>query len=304
MRNQRLFSGISVVPDDPKFLEREVDVQEEMLDLASIDPANFIAEQRVRRANYDTTPFDPSGEDFRIYPEGFTIWSGFPGMGKTTILRQLLCQLMYRERKVFIASLEERPQDVLGRLCSVAHGTEEYTPEQLLECVDFWRDRLKIWSHRKGVADHAKLLAMIRVLGKDHGYRHAVIDSLARLDIDSGDWENQRLFGNLLETSAASSGMHIHLVAHPRKPAQSGAELDVSDVAGSADIGRLCDNIIFVRRAKEEQVVGEFSKMAISVKKQRYHTGACTTIEGYFDRRLKQYKPAMHDIAPTQYLPR
>src|SRR5208337_2763384 len=137
-------------------------------------------------------------------------------------------------------------------------------------CVDYWHDKLRLWSYRRGIADNARILAVIRVLAKQ-GVRHSIVDSLARLNVNSGDWEAQRLFGNALEATAAISGTHVHLVAHPRKLIKSDQEPDIDDVAGSADIGRLADNIVFMRRPDSDAAVSkDFSPMRVSIRKQRY----------------------------------
>jgi twinkle protein len=295
--------GIFVEADAPEFLENEIEPEREVLDLNTLNVVDMLAARRARQLNFDTAPFDPEGHDMRFFPGGFTVWSGFPGTGKTTLLRQFVCHLLRGGKSVFVASLEEDPQDVFCRLAAVAIGSEELTADALQWCIDCWHDKLRLWSYRRGIAETGRILAVVRVLAKQ-GVRHAIIDSLARLDVHSGDWEAQRLFGNSLEATAAVSGTHIHLVAHPRKLVSAQQEPDINDIAGSADIGRLADNVLFVRRPDSDSPIpSEFSPMRVSVRKQRYHTGACSTIDGYFNKRFHQWKPHLHDIHVTRYLP-
>lgn len=295
--------GIFVEADNPEFLEKDIEPERDLIDLNKLNVGDLLSEYRKRQANFDSAPFDPNGDELRFFPAGYTVWSGFPGAGKTTLLRQFACHLMARDKPVFIASLEENPMDVFYRLACVALGTDDPTEDGLQWCVDAWHAKLRLWSYRRGIASHARVLAVIRVLAKQ-GVRHSIIDSLARLDVHSGDWEAQRLFGNALEATAASSGTHIHLVAHPRKLVSAEQEPDINDVAGSADIGRLADNVLFVRRADNDNTGGgEYTGMHIHVRKQRYHTGACPTIKGYFSRRLRQFKVHRHDEHVTRYLP-
>ncbi|HQT26240.1 MAG TPA: AAA family ATPase [Burkholderiales bacterium] len=299
---QRNFAGIFVEADAPEFLEADIEPAREVIDLNALDVKGLLTDYERRQSIFDTAPFDPAGDELRFYPDGFTIWSGFPGNGKTSLLRQFACHLMRNDKRVFIASLEENPMDVFYRLAAVALGTQHPTEDGLQWCVDSWHDKLRLWSYRRGIAEHARLLAVIRVLAKQ-GVTHAIVDSLARLDVHSGDWEAQRLFGNAMEATAAMAHVHIHLVAHPRKLMNSAQEPDLNDVAGSADIGRLADNVLFVRKKPEGAVVGDLSPMQILVRKQRYHTGACNNIEGYFDRGSKQFKPHLHDTGIVEYLP-
>lgn len=305
--------GIFVQPDNPQFLEREVQVDREVFDLSNVDATSMLDAYRAKQSNYSTAPFDPTGERLRFFLGGFTIWSGFPGAGKTSLLRQLACHLMrsddpYSGPGVFVCSMEELPQDVLVRHAEVCCGTNELTPHQLQLCSDIWANKLHLWGYRPTEADaqYQKILAAIRVLAREKGVRHAIIDSLMCLDVASNDFEAQRLFAGALARTCHATGVHVHLVAHPRKPQQQGQQIELSDVAGSADLGRKADNVIFVARAwqaEQTAMQGECTPMALHIRKQRYGTGFIGDMGGWFNRRLRQFVLTPHQGEPTRYLP-
>lgn len=284
-----------------------------IMDLTRQKAGDILATFNERRTHYATAPFDPHGDRIRFYKGGVTIWSGYPGAGKTTILRQLCCHLLHQGRRVFFASLEEDPEDLLVRLAGVAFGTDEPSEKQLQNFLDFYAEPLRIWGVI-GIANHKKILGVIQNLAGElilpksgggyitlPGVSHAIVDSLMCLDISNDDFEAQRKFANLVASTARTSGCHIHLVAHPRKVVSSDQEPDINDVAGAREIGGIADNVIFVRRGGVAS--GECTPMKVAVRKQRYHTGACEDINGWLNRRLKQFKVDQFDGNPTQYLP-
>lgn len=314
MSQPRRVGSIFVTTDNPAFLEKQVDPAAEVFSMAGSNVRNLLDDHRAKQANYTTAPFDPTGSTLRFFPGGFTIWSGNPGAGKTTLLRQLACHLMkspdnanpFAGHGVFVCSMEEMPQDVLIRHAQVACATENLSENMLQWCVDLWADKLKLWNYRPIEADcqYRKILAAIRLLARDQGVRHAVIDSLMCLDVSSNDYDAQRVFAGELARTCQSAGVHVHLVAHPRKPAKADQELDTADVAGSADLGRKADNVLFVKRSHQEAgaTFGHCTPMAVSIKKQRYGTGFVGDIGGWFHRGLRQFVPTQFHDEPMQYL--
>lgn len=294
--------GIFVTHDDPEFLEDAVDPAEVILDLSSQNVTDLRDAYLAKQSGFCTTPFDPEGARLRLFPGGVTIWSGFPGCGKTTLLRQLTCHLLAKPQGVFFASLEEDPRDLLVRIGGAAAGREMPSESDLDWLIFAHGERLKVWGVI-GFAQHQHILATIRVLAR-RGVRHAIIDSLMCLDVTSTDWEAQRQFATALVSTARRSGVHIHLVAHPRKLVSSDQAPDINDVAGSADLGRLADNVIFVRRSANEAAIGsEATSMAISIRKQRHGTGATGEVTGWFHRRFRQFHVDQFRREPIRYLP-
>lgn len=272
-----------------------------LVDIDALDGKQLLAQSTLRQSRYGTTPFDPEGHLLRLFPGGVTIWSGFPGSGKTTLLRQLVCQILARGSSVFLASLEEDPSDVIVRLAATAAGRMEPNAHQVQWFIDAYAKRFRLWG-MIGIAEHRQLLSVIRNLA-GQGIRHAVIDSLMCLDVANDDFEGQRKFANLVSATARAAGIHLHLVAHPRKLISADQEPDLNDVAGARELGGIADNVIFVRRTKDEHHSGNITPMAIIISKQRHHNGHVGKVNGWFHRDLRQFHLDQFQREPTRYLP-
>lgn len=283
-----------------------VQAEEALVDLSKLDGSALIERFKARYKHRATTPFDPQGDQFSLFPGGVTLWSGFPGAGKTTLLRQFVCHTLHRGSSVFLASLEEHPEDTVIWLASTAWACdpEKLTGHQMQCFIDAYSERLKVWALVGGVTDHAKVLAVVRALA-EKGTRHAVIDSLMKLDVANDDLDAQRRFANLLSAVARLAKCHIHLVAHPRKLVSAEQELDLNDVAGARELGGIADNVIFVRRKTDKAHytagTGE-TPMSVAIRKQRHGTGALGEVNGWLARSHRQFHVEQFS-SPTRYLP-
>jgi twinkle protein len=127
---------------------------------------------------------------------------------------------------------------------------------------------------------------------------------MERLDVAADDIEAQRQFANALEATCAATDTHIHLVVHPRKRYGKQTSTGLDDIAGASSLTRLCDNALLIARKESESPDPHISPMLVSVLKQRYGLGICSSIEGLFDRITRQFKPHMNFVGKvTRYLP-
>lgn len=277
----------------------------ETLDLELLDVRELRESMLAFEASFHTALFDPEGRDFRMYPRGYSIWSGQPGAGKTTLIRQQVCKFLRDGQGVLIASAEESPNEVFWRMVKTAVGGVP-TEEQLQIAAALWSKRLRIWGNRQddsGAIIHRDLFAAVRVLGARGEIKHAVIDNLMSLDVPSNDFEGHRLFAIALRNTVRASGVHVHLVAHPKKPQQAGQEPDQHDVAGGSDLVRNADNVLFVRREAGEWVGQSDTGMQVLCKKQRHYPGRSFTTDLWFSQDIKQARPKSWPAAVTRYLP-
>lgn len=297
---QQYVGRMLVTKADSKY---DKDPDEELLDITRLDGKELLARYDQRHSKYGTTPFDPRGERLRLYPGGVTIWSGYPGAGKTSLLRQLVCHCLARGSSVFVASLEEDPVDVLIGLAAVAAGQPKPNAHQMQWFIDAYGERFRLWGVI-GIAQHRRVLAVIRKLA-EQGVKHALIDSLMCLDVRNDDFEAQRCFANLVAVTARASRIHIHLVAHPRKQVSSDQELDINDVAGAREIGGIADNVIFVRRSPNEthDPLAMVTPMCIGIRKQRHGSGVLGNVTGWFHRGWRQFHTEQFPESAVRYLP-
>jgi KaiC/GvpD/RAD55 family RecA-like ATPase len=271
-----------------------------MVDFAKMDPAQMLADYRKFLDTYDTIILDPEGKNIRLYRGQWTIWSGFPGVGKTSFLRQLVCGLLKGGNGVFVFSGEDDPSHYLIQLAGVACGVEIPSEGQLANFIETYGEKLYIWGI-VSVVEHRKILATISHLAKEGKITHAIIDSLTTTDIPMDDYELQRQFANLIRVTAIARGVHIHLVAHPKKPMAADATPRLEDVAGASDLGRLTFNGFFLRRgpgAGNSDSV--FSAVLISLKQRT--KGWIGEINGYFYADQRQFHVSPTDTDPIRYL--
>jgi len=276
-----------------------------LLDVATLNGRELLEQYTARYARYGTVPFDLTGEKLRLYGGCVTIWSGYPGAGKTTLLRQLICHELYHGSSVFLATLEEDPRAALVRLAATAAGCapEHLTSNQMQWFIDVYAERFRIWGV-VGIAQHRRLLAVARRLAREK-IRHVVIDSLMCLDIRNDDFEAQRCFANLVCATARAENIHIHLVAHPRKPQGADREVDQHEVAGARELVGTVDNVMIVRRAQTElsDSNASYTPMRITSAKQRHFNGWLGDVVGWYHRNFRQFHLDQFPAGAIRYLP-
>ena len=210
-------------------------------------------------------------EDFRLRPHEITIWSGYNGSYKSMVLGQICLGLISQRKKICIASPEMPPKTTLKRM--VVQYAANHNP--LIETQDLfyqWVDE-SLWLYDQASEIQAKnLLAVVRYCVDKLGINHFVIDSLMKCGISGDDFNKQKWFVDNLCTIAKDTGVHIHLVAHRRKPSKNERTSDRFGVAGSGDIINLCDNVIDVYKKDEPNEQGIY-ECGLSVEKQRHYAG-------------------------------
>ncbi len=260
-------------PDDAKDVNellmqnRISDVVRCLQEAKSLDPEHLRSAEEFREETYERF-FPKDGQEpgieflwpfpFRIRSGELTVWTGFSGHGKSQLLGHLMVHLLSRGEKAFIASMEMPASMTLQNLWRQASGFRK--PEQpdvdghFRRIFDWFIGKLWIYD-RMGDVDAREVLSVMNYTARRYGVRQFVVDSLCKLSVASDDYDGQKRILNDFCALAKDMGVHIHLVAHSKKP-QHNSESNIPgkyEVSGSAAITDLAWNGVTVWRNKEKE---------------------------------------------------
>lgn len=213
-------------------------------------------------------------------PGEITCWAGYSGHRKSMFTGQLVLDLMTQRQRVMMASLEMKPADTLMRMARQACGGASPSPARLNHFSKWTDGRLWLFDHL-GRLSPERCIAVCRYFAEDLGGTQVVLDSLMMVVSSEEHLDQQKQFSTDLVRLAQETGLHVHLIAHCRKPAQGGEERPPSkyDLRGSAAISDQAHNVVMVwldksKKAKLEANPGDLSlrdipDALVTVEKQR-----------------------------------
>lgn len=182
---------------------------------------------------------------FRIRPSELTIWTGFAGHGKSTMLLQHLAhQVFVMGKSVAIASLEVSAEESLIKMVTQAMG---YFPV-IAEKSDFDKayallgERVHVYNV-KGKAKTDDLQEFFDFCIHRHNCEEIVLDSLMRTDLDIQGTDKSATYDKFMKLvdSSQASGAHFHVVAHPAKGDDTKFD-SIPTMYSVKGIGELVDN--------------------------------------------------------------
>lgn len=198
---------------------------------------------------------DKDLEWFEFRPGELSVWTGYNGHGKSLMLSQVLLGLMQQGERVMVFSGEMTPERQLKRMVKQCAGLDRPT-WQFIDAIGNWMHD-KLWLFNVvGSAAIDRLLTVFLYGSKRYGMRHFVIDSLMMTDVPEdgpGSMTAQKDAMRKLCDFARRNGVHVHLVAHPRKGADESKGPGKLDVAGSSKITDGADNVFTVWSARKDE---------------------------------------------------
>ena len=212
-------------------------------------------------------------------PGEVTCWAGYSAHRKSMFTGQVAVDLIAQDHRVLILSMEMLPRDTLKRMARQAHGMAVPLDWQLDQFSDWTDGRLWMFDH-VGRITPARCIAVCRYFAEELQGEHVMVDSMMMVCASEEHLDEQKQFMTDMVRLAQETGLHVHLVAHCRKP-QTGEDKPPTkyDLRGSAAISDQAHNVVMVWADKGKKAkadgrpgdtnVGDTPDALVTVEKQR-----------------------------------
>lgn len=194
------------------------------------------------------------GLEFR--PGEVTVWAGYNGHRKSMFTSQVALELCTQSQRVLIASLEMSPPRTMARMAR--QGIVSDCPnDDELGAFHRWTDgKLWLFDH-VGKIDGDTCLALCRYFAAKHKGQHIFIDSMMMVCGSEEHLDEQKQFVTTLCRVAVETGLHLHLIAHCRKPNSGDDSTPPTkyDIKGTGSISDQASNIVMVWSDRAKQMV-------------------------------------------------
>lgn len=193
---------------------------------------------------------------FRFRPAELTLWTGTSGHGKSTLLNNAMLLLASKtKRPSLIVSLEMNPAKVLRRMI-LSTGVAIATADDVELIIDATLKHWILFCDKVGKITRDELFELLNYAFARYGIAHACVDSLMRIKGLEEDYPAQNEFVTDLATFTRETGVHVHVVAHPRKQTGHNAP-EAHDIKGSGHLRDNADNVLVVWRNREKEKLRE-----------------------------------------------
>lgn len=274
-----------------------------LIDLASVDCVKKINESRV------LSGFRELDSKIGGFSTGeLSVWTGKRGEGKSTFLGQILLEAVNQGHRVCVYSGELPARQFKLSMLQQAAGFRnvmrredeqsgrvfyDVKPEAMKAIDEWWKGRLFLTDIRRDNAhDEGNILRLFEYAYRRYSCDTFLVDNIMTAQLKDaaalGYWQAQSAFTGRLVAFAKGRGVHVHLVAHPRK---TDKRLEADDVGGSSDITNRADNVIKIERVKDEMVEQAGHAMLLTVLKNR-EFGATPKIEFDFNPASRRFYPS------------
>ena len=219
-----------------------------------------------------------------------TIWTGSNFTGKSLLTGQIAVSLATQHR-VALASFEMKPVRTLERMqkqCLLGKNPTERSENLFFSALNLW-----IYAHI-GQLNLPTVIGFAQYAAKQ-GCRHIFIDSLMMCTADD-DYTAQKDIVLRLQDVAKEHNVHIHLIAHNRKPASTGHKLTRFNILGTSGISNTADNVFIVDAVDPDDLVEGEPTHFLKIDKHR-HGEYKGTLAFWLDSETLQFRRSQHEPA-------
>lgn len=210
-------------------------------------------------------PWSKTHDKVRIRPAELSVWGGFNGHNKSTLVNQVALNIA-KCAPVGIASLEAELEDTAVQLSQLAAGSINPPTRWHNDFVSWSNGRISIYDRLDSIKPEVAL-ACVYHMAANLGCKFIVLDSLMMCEV-CDDNERERRFIASLAAIAKMQKTHIALVHHMRKP-QGRDESYVPnkfDFLGSSHITNLAMTVFICWHDKAKAEQREFYEMGVGDK--------------------------------------
>ncbi len=259
-----------------------------LLSVSDIEPRRMKDLFRVRSGIPELDKFTGG-----FYGGQLSLWTGERGLGKSTLLGQLMLEAIEQgvpvcaysgeldehQFKQWVSQQAAGPDHVgvyddpeTGRTLSTISGSVQRRID------DWWRK--KFYLYDVGTASsHSEdnILQAFDNAARCYGAKVFLVDNIMTIGLKGGRdgeyFRAQSTFAGRLVQFAKQRGVHVHLVAHPRKAEKGRTHLALDDISGTGDLPNRADNVFALERGQID-LRGELKQVTqINCLKNRMYGG-------------------------------
>lgn len=258
------------------FLKQGADVLREAIDKAEPYPVQGISsakdfEERLNdlfkkgTGKGFSTGYDSVDQLYTVVPGQMTVVTGYPSMGKSNFVDQLMVNLARtHDWKFALCSFENAPEVHISRLIEIYakrrffDGENRISEEGFKLAYQWVNDHFVFLTNESSdPANIGSILERAKASVARMGVRGLLIDPYNYIELDRGESETAAISSMLtrVQQFAKNSGVHVWFVAHPAKVNRQGMDLPRPDgmaISGSMAWWAKTDCGVTVHRVKHD----------------------------------------------------
>jgi twinkle protein len=231
-----------------------------------------------------------------------TIWSGKNASGKSTLLGQIMLNLIQQKEKIFAYSGELSVEmfkewlysqacskDMLFEYTDEISKTKEYEVRQEdFEKIENWIGENLIIYNKSDIALEEEILPIMKKVHHKYGCRHFFLDNLMMMQFEENEKDSiylkQSRFVKKIKGFVTNNNSHCHLVVHPYKTDKIFINKD--DIGGHGDIVNSADNVLIMHNTSKNDKEDFPAKLTVEKNRIGGRTGDVPLAFEYENKRF------------------